>query len=80
MPAVVDRVFICTDVGAPAADRLMQFGLVEGSPKQHPGPGTPCRRFFFHNDMLELLWVADAAEAQSDQTRRTKLWEIRCAL
>ena len=33
-----------------------------------------------HNDMLELLWVADAAEAQSDQTRRTKLWEIRCAL
>ena len=25
--------------------------------------------------MLELLWVEDAAEARSEQTRRTKLWE-----
>jgi len=25
--------------------------------------------------MLELLWVADAAEAQSEQTRPTRLWE-----
>jgi hypothetical protein len=75
MPAVVDHVFICTEIGAPGADRLRQFGLVEGSPNQHPGQGTACRRFFFQNAMLELLWVEDAAEARSEQTRRTKLWE-----
>lgn len=27
--------------------------------------------------MLELVWVADAAEAQSERTRRTRLWD-RC--
>jgi hypothetical protein len=75
MPAVVDHVFICTAIGAPGADRLRKFGLVEGSPNQHPGQGTACRRFFFRNAMLELLWVEDVGEARSDQTRRTKLWE-----
>lgn len=75
MPIEVDHVFICTGIGAPGAGRLRQFGLVEGSPNRHPGQGTACRRFFFRNAMLELLWVEDAAEARSEQTRRTKLWE-----
>ena len=75
MPVVVDHVFICTAIGAPGADRLRQFGLVEGSPNQHPGQGTACRRFFFRNAMLEFLWVENIAEARSEQTRRTKLWE-----
>jgi hypothetical protein len=75
MAAVIDHVFICTGIGAPGAGRLRQFGLVEGSPNQHPGQGTACRRFFFRNAMLELLWVEDAVEARSEQTRRTKLWE-----
>src|SRR6266699_2861774 len=78
MSAVVDHVFICTTINAPGADRLQQFGLVEGPPNQHPGQGTACRRFFFHNAMLELLWVEDAAAARSEQTRRTRLWE-RCS-
>jgi hypothetical protein len=73
--AVVDHVFICTAVGAPAADRVRQFGLTEGSPNRHPGQGTACRRFFFQNAMLEFLWVEDAAETRSEQTRRTQLWE-----
>ena len=75
MPPVVDHVFICTSIGAPGAERLRQFGLVEGSPNRHPGQGTACRRFFFRNTMLELIWVHDAVEVQSDQTRRTMLWE-----
>src|ERR1700733_6480839 len=79
MPALLDHVFICTAVGAPAADQLRDFGLQEGSPNRHPGQGTACRRFFFQNAMLELLWVEDAAEAQSDQTRRTRLWDRWCA-
>jgi hypothetical protein len=75
MPVVVDHVFICTAIGAPGAERLRQFGFVEGSPNRHPGQGTACRRFFFQNAMLELIWVHDAMEARSDQTRRTMLWE-----
>lgn len=75
MPSVVDHVFICTAVGAPGAERLRQFGLVEGSPNRHPGQGTACRHFFFRNAMLELLWVHDELEARSDQTRSTMLWE-----
>jgi hypothetical protein len=75
MSTEVDHVFICTAVGAPGAERLRKFGLTEGPPNQHPGQGTACRRFFFRNAMLELLWVEDAADARSDQTRRTKLWE-----
>ena len=72
---VVDHVFICTAVGAAAASKLVQFGLREGTSNRHLGQGTACRRFFFQNGMLELLWVEDAAEAQSEQTRRTRLWE-----
>jgi hypothetical protein len=71
----IDHVFICTAIGAPAGDRLRAFGITEGSPNQHPGQGTACRRFFFHNAMLELLWIEDPAEARSEQTRRARLWE-----
>jgi hypothetical protein len=75
MAVVVDHLFVCMPVGAPAADRLRQFGLTEGSSNRHPGQGTACRRFFFQNAMLEFLWVENAAEAQSEQTRATRLWE-----
>jgi hypothetical protein len=75
MDTAIDHVFICTAIGAPAAERLRTFGLVEGSPNVHGGQGTACRRFFFRNAMLELLWVENAAQACGDPTRRTKLWE-----
>jgi hypothetical protein len=75
MSVLLDHVFICTTLWAPGAHRLQQFGLTEGSPNQHPGQGTACRRFFFRNVMLELIWVEDAMAAQSEQTRRTKLFE-----
>lgn len=70
-----DHLFICTDVGAPEGDRLAEVGLVEGSPSAHPGQGTANRRFFFHNAMVELLWVHTPDEAQSERIRRTRLWE-----
>ena len=54
---------------------LVRFGLREGAPNTHPGQGTACRHFSFANAMLELLWVADPAEAQNQATRRTHLWE-----
>jgi len=75
MSVLLDHVFVCTAAEAPEADTLRRFGLTEGPPNRHPGQGTACRRFFFQNFMLELIWVADAGEAQSEQTRRTQLFE-----
>jgi hypothetical protein len=71
----LDHFFICVARGGPEAGGLREFGLVEGSPNQHPGQGTANRRFFFHNAFLELLWVVDQAEAQSPLVERTRLWD-----
>jgi hypothetical protein len=75
MKAEFDHLFIFTDIGAPAADRLVALGLTEGSSRTHPGQGTANRSFFFHNAMLELLWVHNPIEAQSELIQRTRLWE-----
>jgi hypothetical protein len=75
VPLELDHLFIMTSVGAPEAARLIEFGLVEGAPNIHPGQGTANRRFFFANAFLELLWVADLAEVQSELVRRTGLWQ-----
>jgi hypothetical protein len=73
----VDHVFVNASVGAPEAQRLIDLGLVEGSSNLHPGQGTACRRFFFANAMLELVWVENEREARSDAepARRLHLWE-----
>jgi hypothetical protein len=75
MALELDHVLICTAAGAPEADELVRFGLVEGAPNRHPGQGTANRRFFFDNAFLELLWVDDAAAAQSPLVAPTGLWE-----
>jgi hypothetical protein len=75
MRVELDHFFILTAVDAPEAEQLLRFGLTEGAPNRHPGQGTACRRFFFRNAFLELLWATDPAEAQSDSVRRTGLWE-----
>ncbi len=75
IPFELDHVFICTDIGAPAADQLIDFGLTEGAPNVHPGQGTANRRFFFHNAMFELIWVHNPEEAQNATTRPLHLWE-----
>src|SRR5437879_6291460 len=75
MQLELDHFFVCASIGAPEADRLIEFGLSEGTPNNHLGQGTANRRFFFHNAFLELLWVADPAEAQTSAVRRTGLWE-----
>jgi hypothetical protein len=71
----LDHVFICVSSDAPEASALTQFGLSEGQPNVHPGQGTACRRFFFSNGYIELLWVDNAAEAQTETVRPTCLWE-----
>jgi Glyoxalase-like domain len=77
MTFAVDHAFVACTPGAPEGDALVALGFVEGSGNTHPGQGTANRRFFFANFMLELLWVVDPAQATSEQTRGTRLWE-RC--
>jgi hypothetical protein len=71
----LDHIFILCDAGAPEATALTNIGLVEGPANVHPGQGTACRRFFFQMQYLELVWVADQAEALNDATRPTRLWD-----
>jgi hypothetical protein len=71
----LDHLFVCTNPGAPEAEKLVQSGLHEGPPNQHSGQGTACRRLAFANAMIELFWVSHATEAQSQSTGRTLLWE-----
>lgn len=70
----IDHIFIRARPGAPEARALAAVGLCEGSANRHPGQGTANRRFFFHNAFIELLWLADDAEAQSAPTAPTGLW------
>jgi hypothetical protein len=71
----LDHLFVCTAAGAPEAEMLVLCGLHEGPANQHPGQGTANRRFAFCNAMIELVWVRDMREAQSQPTKRTLLWE-----
>lgn len=71
----IDHIFIRARAGGPEAELLSSMGLTEGSGNHHPGQGTENRRFFFQNGFIELLWIADADEIQSAQTRRTMLLE-----
>lgn len=74
--AELDHIFIlCPADAEQAAQSLRRVGLKEGSRNYHEGQGTACRRFFFENTYIELLWVSNADEAQSEPTRRTRLWE-----
>jgi Glyoxalase-like domain len=70
----LDHLFVWADVGGPEAERLVALGLTEGAPNIHPGQGTACRRFFFRNAYLELVWVQDEAEARGEPGGPTGIW------
>ena len=71
----IDHIFICVPPNANEAELLIDFGFSEGSSNNHPGQGTANRRFFFDNAVLELLFLTDAEEAQSELTQPTMLYE-----
>jgi hypothetical protein len=75
MAIELDHICICSSTDGVEAASLTTFGLTEGAGNVHPGQGTACRRFFFRNAYLELLWVSDSSEAQSERSRPTRLWE-----
>lgn len=70
-----DHVFICVSHGGEEAAELTAFGLTEGAANTHPGQGTECRRFFFRNGYIELIWVSNSAEARSPLVQPTHLWD-----
>ena len=71
----LDHFFILTEIFAPEAELLTEFGLVEGTANDHPGQGTANRRFFFSNTALELLYVRDTDEANKGPGRRLRIPE-----
>jgi hypothetical protein len=70
----LDHILIFCAPRAPEAAALISHGFLEGSGQSHRGQGTANRRFCFANAYLELLWVENAAEAQSDVVLPTQLW------
>lgn len=71
----LDHLFIFVQEHDRLADLLKAFGLNEGTPNVHPGQGTACRRFFFHNAYLEIAWITNEEEAKASLFADAKLWE-----
>jgi hypothetical protein len=69
----VDHVFVAASVGAPEVDGLRAAGFEEGPGNVHQGQGTACRRWFFDNAYLELIWIEDRRAASSPEIARTCL-------
>lgn len=71
----LDHIFIFIQEHDQLTASLKRFGLREGTPNVHAGQGTACKRFFFQNAYLELVWVRDAEEIKSAVIAKAKLWE-----
>ena len=56
----IDHLFVTVSQGAPEVAPLRRLGFHEGGQNVHPGQGTACRRIFFENVYLELIWPATA--------------------
>ena len=72
---LIDHLFIFSNNQGKEADQLVEFGITEGSSRVHPGQGTTNRKFYFENFFLEVLWVSDEVEIQSELIAPTQLWE-----
>jgi hypothetical protein len=71
----LDHLFVCAAPSAPEAEQFIRYGFREAPSNRHLGQGTANRRFSFANAMIELLWVSDPEEAQSQIAKPTLLWE-----
>jgi hypothetical protein len=70
-----DHIFIFTNDQGKVADQLVAFGLKEGSNRVHAGQGTTNRKFYFENFFLEILWVHDETEINSELIKPIGLWQ-----
>lgn len=70
-----DHIFIFTNDKGKIADQLVEFGLTEGSNRVHVGQGTTNRKFYFDNFFLEILWVHNETEINSELIKPIGLWQ-----
>jgi hypothetical protein len=61
----LDHIFLAVSKGGPEVEQFLAAGFLEGASNTHPGQGTACRRIFFENAYLELVWLEDFDEAAS---------------
>jgi hypothetical protein len=71
----IDHIIIFTEDKGREAEELLEYGLIEGSSRFHPGQGTANRKFYFENFFLELLYVIDKREVKNELTTPIRLWE-----
>jgi hypothetical protein len=71
----LDHVFVAVPPGAAAFEALRDSGFTVSDEQPHLGQGTASRGLFFENAYLELIWLADAAQAGAVPVRRTHLLE-----
>ncbi len=69
MTLELDHIFCMVAADGVAASRLEAAGWLLDSGIAHPGQGTRNRRLAWPELYLELLWVADAAEARANPLR-----------
>lgn len=70
-----DHIFIFVEDQGSIADKLIEFGLTEGSSRIHLGQGTTNRKFYFKNFFLEILWVHDLSEFKNEKNEPMGLWQ-----
>ncbi len=69
----VDHIFIFSSDRGREVDELLDFGLMEGSGSIHEGQGTRSRKIYFENFFLEIAWVDDESQINSELTSPTGL-------
>jgi hypothetical protein len=73
MTVELDHLFLLTTPAAPEVAALAALGLTPTYRRTHVGQGTANVCYAFANAFLEVLWVTDAAEAQSPPVARMQL-------
>lgn len=68
----IDHIFMLIEPAevAGVVQTLSRFGLTQSSRRSHPGLGTSNIFFCFDNIFLEILWIANRAEAGGTQLGR----------
>lgn len=75
MPLELDHIFVFLPPGGKEAALLAESGLKESSRRTHKGQGTSNACFAFENSYLELIWVSDTMEVQTELVRPLGLWD-----
>jgi hypothetical protein len=71
----IDHFFVAISSPELGSTALDGAGFLAGPSNTHPGQGTASRGILFENAYLELIWLTDAAEADSPPIQRTRLGE-----